>query len=190
MDWKRGEVVSRTVTFEMIYLSRGAECSVASVPLLLWVLVSKTYWAAPTAADPEKRSAADNDRERPAQIHHISTQTNFETQKFHVRDTTNFLQDYFKTRKCLSGPPTRRPLFFCTPDRMRVRFASYLRQGARGASRRRKSTPGEPPERPGAPSEPPSGTPGRPGEPTRPDIANRLRGSTIFTAPPGAPGTP
>ena len=50
----------------------------------------RTYWAAPTAADPEKRSAADNDRERPAQIQHINTQTNFETQKFHVRDTTNF----------------------------------------------------------------------------------------------------
>ena len=41
MDWKRGEVASRTVTFEMNSLSRGAECSVASVPLLPWVLVSK-----------------------------------------------------------------------------------------------------------------------------------------------------
>ena len=28
---------------------------------------------------------------------------------FHVRDTTNFLQDDFETRKCLSGPPIRRP---------------------------------------------------------------------------------
>ena len=50
----------------------------------------RTYWAAPTAADPEKRSAADNDRERPAQVQHINTQTNFEIQTFHVRDTTNF----------------------------------------------------------------------------------------------------
>ena len=54
---------------------------------------SATYWAAPTAADPEKRSATDNDREKPAQIQHINTQTNIEIQKFHVRDTTRFLQD-------------------------------------------------------------------------------------------------
>ena len=72
----------------------------------------QTYWAAPTAADHEKRIGADNDRERPAQIQRMNTQTNFEAQKFQVRDTTNFLQDNFKTRKCLSGPPTRRPLFF------------------------------------------------------------------------------
>ena len=39
-----------------------------------------TYWAAPTAADPEKRSAADNDRERPAQVQPINTQTNSEIQ--------------------------------------------------------------------------------------------------------------
>ena len=55
--------------------------------------VLRTYWAAPTAADPEKRSATDNDREKPAQIQHINTQTNIEIQKFHVRDTTHFLQD-------------------------------------------------------------------------------------------------
>ena len=55
--------------------------------------VHKTYWAAPTAADPEKRSATDNDREKPAQVQHINIQTNIEIQKFHVRDTTHFLQD-------------------------------------------------------------------------------------------------
>ena len=55
--------------------------------------VGGTYWAAPTAADPEKRSATDNDREKPAQIQHINIQTNIEIQKFHVRDTTHFLQD-------------------------------------------------------------------------------------------------
>ena len=51
----------------------------------------------------------DNDRERPAQIQHMNTQKNFESQKFHVRDTTKFSQDDFQTRKCPSGPPTRRP---------------------------------------------------------------------------------
>ena len=53
----------------------------------------RTYWAAPTAADLEKRSATDNDRETPAQIQHLNIQTNIEIQKFHVRDTTHFLQD-------------------------------------------------------------------------------------------------
>ena len=41
----------------------------------------RTYWAAPTAADPEKRSATDSDRERPAQIQHINTQMNFEPKR-------------------------------------------------------------------------------------------------------------
>ena len=59
----------------------------------------------------------DNDRERPAQIQHMNTQTNFESQKFHVRDTTKFSQDDFQTRKCLSGPPTRRPRGFQTPKK-------------------------------------------------------------------------
>ena len=59
----------------------------------------------------------DNDRERPAQIQHMNTQTNFESQKFHVRDTTKFSQDDFQIRKCLSGPPTRRPRDFQTPKK-------------------------------------------------------------------------
>ena len=90
-----------------------------------------------------------------------------------------------KPRSFMSATPQTSPKTI-----LRIETASAdLRQGARGASRRRKSIPGEPPERPGAPSEPPSGTPGRPGEPPRPDIANRSRGSTSSTARPGAPGT-
>ena len=54
MDWKRGEVASRTVTFEMNSLSRGAECSVASVPLLLWVLVSKLTGLRPLPPTPKR----------------------------------------------------------------------------------------------------------------------------------------
>ena len=54
MDWKRGEVASRTVTFEMNSLSRGAECSVASVPLLPWVLVSKLTGLRPLPPTPKR----------------------------------------------------------------------------------------------------------------------------------------
>ena len=69
----------------------------------------------------------DNDRERPAQIQHMNTQTNFESQKFHVRDTTKFSQDDFKTRKCLSGPPTRRPRGFQTPKKYSGRASGASR---------------------------------------------------------------
>ena len=69
----------------------------------------------------------DNDRERPAQIQHMNTQTNFESQKFHVRDTTKFSQDDFQTRKCLSGPPTRRPRGFQTPKKYRGRASGASR---------------------------------------------------------------
>ena len=54
MDWKRGEVASRIVTFEMNSLSRGAECSVASVPLLPWVLVSKLTGLRPLPPTPKR----------------------------------------------------------------------------------------------------------------------------------------
>ena len=127
----------------------------------------RTYWAAPTAADPEKRSAADDDRERPAQVQHIT-----------LRRTLKF-------RRFMSATPQTSSKTILRPENA----SADLRQGARGTSRRRKSIPGEPPERPGAPSKHPSGTRGRPGEPPRPDHANRSRVSTSSTAPPGAPGT-
>ena len=83
----------------------------------------------------------DNDRERPAQIQHINTQTNFESQKFHVRDTTNFLQDDFKTRKCLSGPPTRRPRGFQTPKKYPGRASGAPRCTVRAALRHHGASP-------------------------------------------------
>ena len=77
----------------------------------------------------------DNDRERPAQIQHMNTQTNFESQKFHVRDTTNFSQDDFKTRKCLSGPPTRRPRGLQSPKKYPGRACGAPRCTVRAALR-------------------------------------------------------
>ena len=47
--------------------------------------------------------------ERPPQVTPTKYRDELWTQKNHVRDTTNNLQDDWKTRKCLSGPPTRRP---------------------------------------------------------------------------------
>ena len=99
------------------------------------------------------------------------------------RFSTLTLRRTLKPRSFMSATPQTSYKTILRPENA----SADLRQGARGASRDPKTTPGEPPERPGAPSEPPSGTPGRPGEPPRPDIANRSRGNTISTAPPGAP---
>jgi len=65
----------------------------------------------------------------------MNTQTNFESQKFHVRDTTKFSQDDFQTRKCLSGPPKRRPRGLQRPKKYSGRASGAPRCTVRAALR-------------------------------------------------------
>ena len=69
----------------------------------------KFYWAAPTAADPKKKTHAVSDRERRARIRSTNIQTNGEAVTNHLCDTANGFRDDRKTQKCSTRPQKKRP---------------------------------------------------------------------------------
>ena len=67
------------------------------------------YWAAPTAADPEKKIYAVSDRERRAQILSTNIQTSGEAVTNHLCDTANGFRDDRNTQKYSTRPQKKRP---------------------------------------------------------------------------------